>query len=117
MVRYRKPLRWLVITIGALGMFGVVAAGPASASPATAPLSIQLGCIPQGDSVVECFVNITGGVPPYTIHWNISSDTSDDVAARCSAGHPGTAVVTVTDSAGTQISQSKGYNCIGGPPR
>jgi hypothetical protein len=117
MVRYRKPLRWLVITIGAVGLSGAVAAGPASASPATAPLTIQLGCIPQGDSVVECIVNISGGVPPYTIHWNISKDTSDDISAFCSAGFPGTAVVTVTDSAGTQISQSKGYNCRGGPPR
>ncbi len=117
MVRYGKPVRWLAITIGALGLFGAVAAGPSAASPATGPLTIQLGCVPQGDSVIECVVNISGGVPPYSIHWSITTDTSDDVSARCEAGHPGTAVVTVTDSAGTQVTDGKTYNCLGGPPR
>ena len=116
MSSYRRSMRRVAITAGVLGLFGAVAAVPAAADTHP-PLAIGLGCIPQGDSVIECIVNISGGVPPYTIHWNLSRSNSDDVTAGCEAGHPGTAVVTVTDSQLTQITQSRGYNCVGGPPR
>jgi hypothetical protein len=115
MARQGKRARWLVA--GVLGLFGALAGTPAQAST---PLSIQtIGCIPQGASVMECFVNATGGVLPYAYHWNATTANQDDVTFRCSTAFPatGTASVTVTDSAGAAVSASKGYNCVGGNPK
>jgi hypothetical protein len=121
MATQRKLTRWPAAVVGIIGLAGVLIglAGPAQATirPQTALTITSLGCIPQGGSVVECIVSVSGGVAPYTYHWNLSASNSDDVTARCEAGHAGTATVTVTDSAATSVAASRTYNCVGGPPR
>jgi hypothetical protein len=56
----------------------------------------------------------SGGVAPYSIYWDVSVRTQDDVTFHCLAGHSGTAMATVTDSVGSQQAQRKVYNRVGG---
>jgi len=116
MIGYGSVARVAAVAAGVLGLFGTVSAVPAAAD-VHPPLSIGVGCIAQGDSVMECIVNISGGVAPYAIHWSTTKDTSDDVTFGCFGGHLGSVFVTVTDSQQTQVSATRGYNCLGGPPR
>lgn len=112
-----KRTRWLATAATAIGL----AAALGLAAPAHADtLGIQtLGCIPQGASLMECFVAVTGGTAPYAYQWNATAVNSNDVVFRCSTAFPstGTATVTVIDSAGDSVSGSRGYTCVGGMER
>jgi hypothetical protein len=112
----RNRARWLAAAASGL-VAAVALAVPAQAST---PMSIHtLACIPQGASLMECFVSVTGGVAPYDYHWSATAEDNDDVIFGCSTAFPptGTASVTVTDAAGGAVSGTRGYTCVGGPER
>src|ERR1700744_6145501 len=62
-----KRMRWLATAAAGIGM--AAALGVGAPAQADTPLAIQtLGCIPQGENLVECVVAVTGGTAPYTYH-------------------------------------------------
>ena len=98
---------------GAAGSM-ILTAGPANATG----LSTSIGCVAQGAGAMECFATTTGGVPPYTYHWNVSPSTSSEISFFCGS-RPVTVTVTetVTDTTGLTGSTTRSFYCPGGPPR
>jgi hypothetical protein len=112
MKRSSRRVAGVGMVVGAVS--GVILmAGPANA----AGLTTSFGCIAQGAGAMECFATTTGGVPPYTYHWNVSHGTGPEISFSCGS-KPTTVTVTesVTDTAGNSGTQTRSFYCPGGPP-
>jgi hypothetical protein len=100
-------------------LVGAVLIMPAAATgtvrPATA-LAISLDCQAIGNYSYDCFAGVTGGVAPYTVHWN-NGKTGESTVGKCGP-NPKHAVVsaTVFDSTGASASATSSFDCYGGSP-
>jgi len=102
----------------ALATLGFAATGAAQAQASTAPLAFtSYSCGAEGASMVDCFAYATGGTGGYTWHWSDTTSTRPDIFAHCATDKTNSVTVTITDTAGSHISTTMQFYCLGGPPR
>lgn len=114
-----RRLSWRVVA-ATLASGAALAGLPASAAMAdTAPLTGDLICVPQGASIFECQLRITGGTAPYSTTWSGATFTETPTTAalgRCNPAKAYHVTVIITDATGAQATDPAYFICKGGPP-
>jgi hypothetical protein len=113
----RGSIRWR-LAAGAVAVGAALATMPAATAAAAAtPLAADVLCVPQGASVFDCFLQISGGTAPYTAAWSGATFSSPGSGTgRCQPGQRYRITVQVTDAVGTQATDTAAFICRGGPP-
>jgi len=110
---------WRVVA-AALASGAAFAGLPASAAMAdTAALTGDVICVPQGASIFECQLRITGGTAPYSTTWSGATFTETFTTAalgRCTPAKAYRISVIITDATGAQAADPAYFICKGGPP-
>jgi hypothetical protein len=111
------------IGMAAVGVLaGLVLAIPAVAAPAPATpaltitvhpneVAVQADCNSDDPGRFSCTSIISGGVAPYSYHWNKSSANTPTISGACPKGERETVTLTVTDSVGTTGTGTTAYVC------
>ena len=115
----RRLSSWRVAA-AALASGAAFAGLPASAAMAdTAAPTGDLRCVPQGASIFECLLGITGGTAPYSTTWSGATFTETFTTAavgRCNPTKAYRISVVITDATGAQATDLAYFICKGGPP-
>ena len=112
----RRLSSWRVVA-------ATLASGAAFAGiPASAAIAAPTGdliCVPQGASIFECQLRITGGTAPYNTTWSGATFTETATTAALGKYNPAKAYhvsVIITDATGAQATDLAYFICKGGPP-
>jgi hypothetical protein len=119
MTMFGKIARRVATGVGVAALTGglLMVAAPANADTT---LTVNVECGGVGANLLECHATPSGGVAPYRYSWTRSSTRTDDAFVGCNPGQfgggVGTGTVTVTDAAGTRVTQTSAPAlCLGGP--